>query len=545
MFQLIVKGGTVVDGTGKPACVTDIGIQAGTIAALGRLDVCQAERSLDAKGLVVAPGFIDIHSHSDFTILINARAESKIRQGITTEVTGNCGITAAPLPDAHRRELLDFLSMTLGIAGSEALAWDWRSFGDYLDHLRQHPLGINLAPLVGHTTLRIAAMGAANHPGTDKELAAMEALLDRSLDEGAFGLSSGLEYPPASYSTTEELIRLGRVVARHGRFYASHVRSEDLALWEAIAEAVRVGEESGCQVEISHLKLGGVSNWGQAPRLLAFLEAARGRGVEVAWDQYPYVAWGSSLIDYLPHWVAEDGRQALAERLGDGATRQAIRAEIEAAVRQGRHSLCAAPWDTVRIALVQSAPNRALEGRTIAQIAAEQNRDPLDVVFDLLAAEKGAVKTLVFCVSEEDIRTIMQHPLTAIATDGRAVAPYGVLGRGMTHPRYYGTFPRVLGHYVRQEKLLSLESAIHKMTLMPARRIGLHDRGRIAPGMVADLTILDPATIQDRATFERPHEYPAGIAWVILAGQVVIEQGEHTGKMCGQVLRPMRCDALP
>jgi N-acyl-D-amino-acid deacylase len=537
MFQLIVKGGTVVDGTGNPVRVADVGIEDGTIAALGHLDGQQAHRCLLADGLVVAPGFVDIHSHSDLTILINPRAESKIRQGITTEVTGNCGITAAPLPDPHRHELLDFLSMTFGIGGSEALAWDWHSFGDYLDHLRHRPLGINLVPLVGHTTLRIAAMGTANRPGTDEELAALEALLEQSLDEGAFGLSSGLEYPPASYSTPEEMIRLGRVVARHGSIYASHVRSEDLGLWEAIAEAVQVGEQAGCRVEISHLKLGGVRNWGQASRLLASLEAARERGVEVGWDQYPYVAWGSSLIDYLPHWVAADGRQALAERLVDGATRQAIRAEIQGAVQQGRHPLCAAPWDTVRIALVESASNRPLEGRSIAQIADEQSRDPLDVAMDLLADEKGAVKTLVFCVDEDDIRTIMHHPLTAIATDGRAMAPYGPLGRGMTHPRYYGTFPRVLGRYVRGEKLLSLESAIHKMTLMPAQRIGLRDRGRIAPGMAADLTIFDPATIQDRATFEQPHEYPAGIAWVILAGEIVIDHGQHSGKMCGQVLR--------
>ncbi|HSJ55477.1 MAG TPA: D-aminoacylase [Anaerolineae bacterium] len=536
MFQLIVKEGTVVDGTGRPGRQADIGIEEGRITALGRLNGEPAERTLEAGGLVVSPGWIDIHSHSDFTIMINARAESKIRQGITTEVTGNCGITAAPLPDAHRRELLDFLSVTLGIAGSESLGWEWRTFGDYLDRLRGAPLGINLAPLVGHTTLRIAAMGAANRPATEEELAAMEALLAQSLLEGAFGLSSGLEYPPASYSTPEEMIRLGRVVARHGALYASHVRSEDLALWEAIAEAVEVGERSGCRFEISHLKLGGVRNWGRAPELLGFLDAARERGVDVAWDQYPYVAWGSSLIDYLPHWVAAGGRQELAARLGDHATRQAIRAEIEAAVEAGRHALCSAPWDTVRIALVESEANRHLEGRTIAHLAAEAGRDPLEVVFDLLADERGAVKTLVFCVDEGDIRTILRHPATAVATDGRAVAPYGVLGRGMTHPRYYGAFPRVLAGYVRDERLLSLESAIHKMTLMPARRIGLHDRGRIAPGLVADLTIFDPATIQDRATFERPHEYPAGISYVILGGEVVIERGEHTDQMCGQVL---------
>lgn len=536
MFQLLIKGGAVIDGTGEPAFRADIGIRDGKVAAVGDLTAVEAEKSIAAEGLVVAPGFIDIHSHSDFTIMINPRAESKIRQGITTEVTGNCGLTAAPLSEAHRQELLDHLLTTLGISGSESLAWDWLSFGDYLDHLHRQPLGINLAPLVGHATLRIAVMGAADRPPTEEEMVAMEDLLDRCLREGAFGMSTGLEYPPDAYSTTEELIRLGRVLARHDALYATHIRGEAQTLFEAIAEAVRIGEESGCRVEISHLKAGGIGNWGKAPQLLAFLDAARERGLEVTWDQYPYTVWGSGLIDYLPHWVTADGREKLAERLRDEAVRQAIREEIKQEVQSGQHPLCAAPWETVRIALVESPDNVSLEGKSIAEIAAEQHRDPYDVVFDLLADEKGAVKTLLFCISEDDVRTIMQHPMTAIATDGRAVAPYGILGRGKTHPRYYGTFPRVLGRYVREEKLLNLESAIHKMTLMPAERIGLCDRGRIAPGMVADLVVFDPASIRDEATFQDPHRYPTGIVSVIIAGQVVIYDGKHTGKMCGQIL---------
>jgi len=485
----------------------------------------------------VAPGFIDIHSHSDFTILINPRAESKIRQGITTEVTGNCGLTAAPLSEPHRRELLDYLLTTLGISGSEALDWGWTSFGEYLDRLRGRPLGVNLVPLVGHATLRIAVMGATNRPPTEEEMVAMEGLLDRCLCEGAFGMSTGLEYPPDAYSTTEELVRLGRVLARHDALYATHVRGEDRHLFEAIAEAVHIGEASGCRVEISHLKAGGIGNWGKASQLLATLEAARERGVEVAWDQYPYTAWGSGLIDYLPHWVGADGREKLVERLRDETVRGAIRNEIERDVQSGQHPLCTAPWEIVRIALVESPGNVALEGKSIAEIAVEQRRDPWEVVFDLLAEEKGAVKTLVFCISEDDVKTIMQHPLTVIATDGRAVAPYGVLGRGKTHPRYYGTCPRVLGRYVREEQLMSMESAIHKMTLMPAQRIGLPDRGRIAPGMVADLVIFDPATVRDEATFDDPHRYPRGIHNVIVGGQVVIDEGRHSGKMCGQILK--------
>ena len=536
MFQLAIKHGTVIDGTGKPAFRADVGIRDGKVAVIGDLDAVGAEKSIWAEGLIVAPGFVDIHSHSDFTIMINPRAESKIHQGVTTEVTGNCGATAAPMSNTHRQEALDYLLTTLGISGSESLAWDWTSFGDYLDHLRRRPLGVNLAPLVGHATLRIAVMGAVDRPPTEEEMVAQEELLDRCLCEGAFGMSTGLEYPPDAYSTTEELIRLGRVLARREALYATHIRDEAQSLFEAVAEALRIGQESGCRVEISHLKAGGIGNWGQASQLLAYLDAAREDGVKVTWDQYPYTAWGSGLVDYLPRWVAADGRAKLAERLRDASLRQAIRAEIERDVQSGQHPLCAAPWETAQIALVESPRNVPLEGKNIAEIAAQRHCDPLDVVFDLLADEKGAVKTLVFCISEDDVRTIMQHPLTAIASDGRAVAPYGLLGRGKTHPRYYGTFPRVLGRYVREEKLLGLESAIHRMTLMPAERIGLRDRGRIAPGMAADLVLFDPETIRDEATFEEPHRYPTGIAGVIIGGQVVIDHGEHTGEMCGCIL---------
>jgi N-acyl-D-amino-acid deacylase len=532
VFQLIVKDGNVIDGTGKPVFQASVGIRDGKVAAVGDLTGVEAKKNIAAGGVVVALGFIDIHSHSDFTIMINPRAESKIHQGVTIEVTGNCGLTAAPLSKAHRQEALDYLLTTLGISGSESLAW----FGDYLDHLHQRPLGVNLAPLVGHATLRIAVMGAADRPPTEEEMVAQEELLERCLREGAFGMSTGLDYPPDAYSTTEELVRLGRVLARHDALYATHIRGEAQTLFEAVAEAVRIGKESGCRVEISHLKAGGLGNWGKAPQLLAYLDAARERGVEVAWDQYPYTAWGSGLIDYLPRWVAADGREKLAERLRDESIRKIIRAEIERDVQSGQHPLCVAPWDIVRIALVESPDNVPLEGKSVAEIAAEQGRDPCDVAFDLLADEKGAVKTLVFCISEDDVRTIMQHPLTVIATDGRAVAPYGILGRGKTHPRYYGTFPRVLGRYVREEKLLSLESAIHKMTLMPAERMGLWDRGRIAPEMVADLVIFDPATVCDEATFQHPHRYPTGITNVIVGGQVVIHEGQHTGKLCGHIL---------
>jgi N-acyl-D-amino-acid deacylase len=535
-LQLAICRGKIVDGTGKSALRADLGIRDGRIIAVGDLGREKAERTIDAEGLVVAPGFIDIHSHSDSTILINRRAESKIHQGVTTEVIGNCGLTLAPLSNTHRRELQDYLSTTLGISEAEVSNWDWTSFGEYLDHLRREPLGINLAPLVGHGTLRVAVMGMANRAPGKTEMVTMENLLDRCLREGAFGMSTGLEYPPDAYSTTEELIRLGRVLAQHQAFYATHIRGEDQTLFEAIAEAVHIGKKSGCRVEISHLKAGGVGNWGKAPQLLDYLDKARERGVKVGWDQYPYTAWGTGLIDYMPQWVAADGREKLAARLRNEEIREAVKEEIAEAVKEGRHLLCAIPWEAVRIALVGTRGNKPLEGKNIAEIAAEKKQGPLDVVLNLLVEEKGAVKIVAFGISEDDVRTIMKHPATAIGSDGRAVAPYGALGRGKIHPRYYGTFPKVLGHYVREEKLLGLEEAIRKMTSLPAERMGLSNRGRIAVGAAADLVIFDGAAIIDKATFSKPHQYPEGIIDVIIGGQIVVHKGKHTGAMVGQVL---------
>jgi len=536
MFQLIIKGGNIIDGTGKPAFRGDLAVRDGKIVAVGDVASEEAEKTINADGLTVAPGFIDIHSHSDVTILANARAESKIHQGVTTEVIGNCGLTLAPLSDARRQELRDYLSTTLGTSGIKTLRWDWTSFGEFLDLIRREPLGINLVPLVGHGTIRVGVMGMENRPPTEGEMKVMEDLLDRCLVEGAFGMSTGLDYPPDAYSTTEELIRLGRVLARRGAVYASHIRGENETLFESIAEVIRIGEESGCQVEVSHLKAGGRSNWGKAPQLLKLLDEAHEHGVNIGWDQYPYTAWGTGLIDYIPQWVGNDGREKLVERLRDKATRQTIKEEITRGIKEGRHPACAAPWEEVYIAVVETGKNAPLEGKSIAEVAAEWQQDPIDTVLNLLADERGAVKIIVFGISGDDVETIMRHPMTAIASDGRAVAPYGVLGKGKIHPRYYGTFPRVLGHFVREERVLRLEEAVRKMTSLPAERMGLNDRGRIAVGAAADLVIFDPETIIDKATFKDPHQYPEGIADVIIGGQVVVHNGEHTGVMGGEIL---------
>ena len=536
MCDLLITNGKIIDGSGSPAYISDIAVKDGKIERIGTLIDINCDKVIDASNQIVCPGFIDIHSHTDATIMINPKAESKIRQGITTEIVGNCGMSAAPLSTAFLAEVKDHLSVNSDYGKANEIGKFWITFGEYIKFLNDLSPGINLMPLVGFGTLRCAVMGLKSGPPTKDEMRGMEDLLEKSLEEGAAGLSTGLEYVPDSFSHVDELIRLCRVVKRHNKLYASHIRGESQNLFTAIEEAIRCGEESGCQVEISHLKLGGKFNWGKTDQLFGFLESAISRGVHLSWDQYPYIAWGTGLVDYIPRWVIQDGHQKMIEYLSDNPTRKKIRLEINKAIKLGTHAYNTAPWENVQIAMVKSPEYKSIEGKRIAVICKELKIDPLDFIFDLLIKEIGSVKTLVFCMDEEDIKTIMKHPQTIIASDGRAVATYGELNVGSTHPRYYGAFPRVLGKYVRDEKVLSLETAIKKMTSMPAKIMRLDNRGILAPDKVADITIFDPKTVCDVATYKNPHQYSKGIEKVIISGKVIIDQGNHTNKMAGRII---------
>ena len=537
MCDLLIKNGNVIDGSGSSAYISDIAIKNGKIEKIGTSLDIDSEKVIDASNQIVCPGFIDIHSHTDATIMINPKAESKIRQGITTEIVGNCGMSAAPLTTAFLAEVKDHLTINSDYGNADEIGKSWITFGEYIKFLNELPLGINIMPMVGFGTLRSAVMGVKSGPPTKDEMKGMEDLLEKSLEEGAAGMSTGLEYIPDSHSHVDELIQLCRVIKRQNKLYASHIRSESHNLFPAIEEAIRSGEESGCQVEISHLKLGGKFNWGKTEQLFDLLEGAISRGVRLSWDQYPYIAWGTGLVDYIPRWVIQNGHQKMIEYLSDNSTRKKIRLEINKAIKMGIHAYNTAPWENVQIAMVKSPEYKSIEGKRIAEISKELNIDPLDFVFDLLIKERGSVKTLVFCMDEEDIKTIMKHPHTIIASDGRAVATYGELNKGSTHPRYYGAFPRVLGKYVRDKKVLSLETAIKKMTSMPAKIMRLDNRGILAPNKVADITIFDPKTVCDVATFENPHQYSKGIEKVIMSGEVIIDQGNHTNKMVGQIIK--------
>ena len=526
MDDIVIRSGQLIDGSGAPARKADVAIAAGRIREIAGRCAGKARREIDATGQVVAPGFIDIHTHSDFTLPLNPRAESKIRQGVTTEVLGNCGFSAAPaLPD--RVEMLrDYLG-----ASAPWLEFRETTFADYLDTFPA--TAVNTVMQVGHNTLRLMAMGMEDRAPAADELALMQRLLAEALDAGALGLSSGLFTAPGIYAKADELRALGGVLKSRGGAYSSHVRDEANHVFEAVREAIAVGEACGIHVQIAHLKLSGTDNWGGAVKLLAEIAAARGRGVRVDCDQYPYTAGSNPLRNLLPPWVQEGGMEAMLRRLGEPAARERVRAEIAA---RGLNNFGRIPsWDAVRIAISPHQPEFA--GRTIGDIARARAVDPLDAVCDYLIGDRGHTRIVVESMSEEDVQEIVRSKDVLVGSDGTALAPYGTTAQGKPHPRFYGTFPRVLGRYVRDLGLMSLPQGVYKMTGGSAAALGLVDRGLLREGYRADVTIFDPAAIADRATYEDPHQYAAGIGTVIVNGEVVIDAGEHTGALPGKVLR--------
>ena len=498
MLDILIKNGFVVDGTGKPAFKADVGIAAGRIAVLAKDIEQEAKRTIQAQGLHLAPGFIDAHTHSDLTLAVNPRAESKIRQGVTTEVIGNCGGSPAPLLGAAVEE-------ARAEAGSIGLEVTWTGMAGYLERLRHPGTAVNVVPLVGHNTVRGAVLGFDDVQPAPGQQAEMERLVAESMEQGARGLSTGLFYPPGFYARTEEVI-----------------------------EAIEIGKQAEIRVQISHIKLDGYRNWEGAERLLAVLEDACSMGVRVGCDQYPYTAGVSWLAYILPYWAQAGGARAVGERLSDPDARARLRKDWEEN-RTGWEDRCGM-HDWTDILITDYVPRPEVQGRNIAEIATEEGKDPLEAAFDLIVASEGQVECVCFGQSEDNVRILMRHPLVVTGSDGDALAPYGVLARGRPHPRYYGTFPRVLGRYVREEKVLSLEEAVKKMTSITAERFGLSDRGVIREGAWADLVLFNAQTVADRATYTDPHQYPEGIPHVVVNGVVVIDRCEHTGALPGQVL---------
>ncbi|HVB17475.1 MAG TPA: D-aminoacylase, partial [Stellaceae bacterium] len=497
------------------------------IAGIGRALPGMAARVIDADGLAVTPGFIDIKTHSDFTLPINPKAESKVRQGVTTEIIGHCGYSVAPVLPGKAQLLADYLS-----GGAPWLPFREIGFPAYLDTFPK--VAVNAGMLVGHNTLRLMVMGLDDRAPTAPELEQMTRLLDEALGAGALGLSTGLFTPPGSFAEASEIMALCAVVAQHKALYFTHIRDEANKVLEALDEAIAVARAYPIHVEIVHLKCSGIDNWGKAGEILARIERARAAGCDIDCDAYPYAAGANPLKNLLPPWVQVGGNAAMLARLAEPQTRARIEAEI---ADDGLNNWGRIPsWEAVQVSISPKLPQSA--GRTIAQLAAERDALPIDVVCDLLIEDNGATRVLITSISEDDIRTIVRSPTALVGSDGNCVADYGIVGQGLPHPRFYGTFARIIGQYVHDERLLPLELAIHKMTGATARALRLRDRGRLAEGLRADVAIFDPQDFRDRATYAMPHQYPSGgRTTVIVNGIVVVDNAVHTGALPGVVLR--------
>jgi len=527
LLDILIKNGTVVDGTGKPAFKADVGVFDGRIAVVAKDIEQETARTVDAENLHVAPGLIDPHTHSDLPLLVDPRAESKIRQGVTTEIIGNCGFSPAPLMGAAAEEMS-------AQAANLGLEVTWRSMADYLDRLRNPGTALNVVPLLGHNTVRGSVMGYDDVQPTLEQQAEMERVVAEAMEQGGRGLSTGLFYPPGIYAQTKEVIGLARVAGRYGGIYASHIRSESDTLLEAVAEAIEIGMRAEISVEIAHLKLAGYRNWGGVDQLVSMLETARSSGVRLGCDQYPYNASSCWLAAMLPYWAQAGGGKAIAKRLSDPGMRARLRQDWAENSAEWEDRGGMRHWTDIVVSDCQVRPE--VLGQSIAEIAEAEGKDPLEAAFDLIVISDGLVACVWFDQLEDNVQALMRHPLVVMGSDGSSLKPEGVLGQRKVHPRSYGTFPRVLGHYVREEKVLSLEQAVKKMTSITAERFGLINRGVIREGAWGDLVIFDADTVIDQATFTEPHQYPAGIPYVVVNGQVVIERGEHTGALPGRVL---------
>jgi N-acyl-D-amino-acid deacylase len=531
MYDLLITGGRVVDGSAAPWFAADVAIVDGRIVAIGQLASAEAGARIDATGLVVAPGFIDFHAHSDVTLLADPRGESAVRQGITTQVVGNCGLSAAPVraEDVPRYQR-DGLVFTF-----PGYTWDWTSMAEYLARLRQARPSINVISLVGHTALRTAVMGQADRPPTPEELAAMQRLLAQALAEGGRGFSSGLTYMPSCYASAEELIALASVLRGSGRAYHTHLRDYSRYLLEAVAEALRIGEEAGVPVYISHLYAAGRAHWGEKTgQAVRLVEDARRRGIEAGFDATLWPRGGGPFQQSIPNWAREGGLELMVDRFRDPVLRGRIVDEVEHGADDWQGWL-RPDWDDCLISRVGCPRNAAWLGRTVGDLARERGQAPAETALDLLVEDEGQLWSAPTIKREEDIALVLKHPLGIPISDGFALAQDGPLAQPDL-PKSYGAFPRVLRYHVRELGLLTLEETVHKMTAAPAARLGLWERGLLRPGLAADLVIFDPATVGERADYLHPTEYPAGIAYVIVNGQATVGPAGHTGAFAGQVL---------
>ena len=529
-FDIVITNGRIIDGTGSPWYAGDVGIRNGKIASIGNLSAAPRARTIDARGKVVAPGFIDMLGQSEYTILVDPRLPSKIYQGITTEITGE-GESIAPLSDAILRadqEQYDHYHIHA----------DWRTFREYFSRLEKQRIGINIASYVGATRVRRMVIGDNDAQPTPAQLEQMKELVRQAMRDGAVGASTALEYAPAPYAKTEELITLAAEASRFGGIYATHMRNEGTGVLSAIDEALRIGREAHIPVEIWHLKTGGKPSWGHMPEVVAKINAARAQGLDVSADTYAYTAWFNDFSAFIPAWAHDGGNAKLIERLKDPATRERIRKDMLTPSDLWDNEWQEIPGpEAVLIGVVHNPQLLPLQGKTLAEIAKIWNKDPMDALFDLLIEDHALTSVAVFGMSEPDVALALEQPWVSVDNDSSGTSPDGILGQEHPHPRAYGTFPRILRKYVREEHKLTLEDAIRKFSALPAQRMRFADRGVLKPGMYADIVVFDPATIHDVATFDNPNQLSQGMEYVLVNGVPVVDQSKMTGALPGKVLR--------
>ena len=535
-YDLLIKNGKVVDGAGNPWYWGDIAVTGERIVAIGKLGEAKAERIIDAKDHVVVPGFVDAHSHSDFNTLVYREMESTVMQGITTVVAGQCGSTAAPVNPGRQEAFQKDVNASLPKGVS--LKVTWSTFEQYLSEEEKAGLGANVAHMVGHGTIREAGMGPEARAPTAKELRIMKELTVEAMKAGAYGISSGLIYPPGIFAKTRELIEVSKVAAEYGGIYDTHIRGEGRALLKSVKEAITIGEKANIPVQISHHKAANKAVWGKSRTTLKLIEKARAKGIDVTVDQYPYRAGATSLVTLLPPWAHDGGMDKLLERLADQKQRERMRKDLKDGIPGWENFAGELGWENVMVSSIKSDKNKRYEGKTMDVIAREmKEKDVFDALWKLLLAEEGTPGMIIFSMDEGDIKRIMASPYQMVGTDASSVCNAGPFGLGKPHPRHFGTYPRVLGKYVREEGVMLFEEAIRKMTSFPAQRFGILDRGILRPGMYADVAVIDPDKVIDKATFENPHQYPEGIPYVVVNGKVTVDNGKYNRVLAGKTLR--------
>jgi N-acyl-D-amino-acid deacylase len=536
MYDLIIKNGEIMDGSGTESYIADIGIKDGYIKEISPVIENLNTEVIDASGYIVCPGFIDMDSHSDFSLFSDPKAESKIRQGITTEVVGQGGHTLGPIDMNYLMDLKQYTNSYVQNK-NETDYWNWKTQAEFIDILGKKKVAANIASLVGYGAIRIAVMGFEKRKPTFYEMDKMKFILEEELVNGIHGLSLGLDYSPDSLATMEELVEMAKIVKKYNGLCAIHMRDEGNYLIKSINEVIEISEKSGVKLQISHLKAAHPQNWGTIKEVISIINKAKQAGLDIDYDVYPYISYESVLSDVLPTWIRELSPEKIAESLKIEEIKDKVIKDMLDTNSTWGNPILGSSWDRIRIISMKKIENKQFEGMNIEQISEYLNLSPHEVVIKLLIEEGGVIKIIFSAMIETDLIEVMKQSMAIYCTDGLAVSPYGNYKEIKVHPRYYGSYPRILGRYVREKKIMSLEDAIHKMTLLPAIKMNIRDRGFLAVGYKADITIFDKEKIIDEATFDNPHQYPVGIKDVIINGIPVVKNEEHTGELPGEILK--------